>query len=59
VGSIAYSRAVTAVAATWLAAWRDANGDLTNRPRERTAAPRDPGAPAAAAGRRPPPPEAP
>jgi hypothetical protein len=59
VGSIAYSRAATAVAATWLAAWRDANGDLTNRPRERTAAPRDPGAPAAAAGRRPPPPEAP
>jgi hypothetical protein len=58
VSSIAYSRAVAGVAATWLAAWRDANGDLTNIPRIRVAAPRDAPAPAAD-GRRPPPPEAP
>jgi hypothetical protein len=35
VGSLAYSRAVTAIAATWLAVWRDAQGDVT-----RMAAPR-------------------
>jgi hypothetical protein len=29
VGSLAYSRAVTAIAATWLALWREAHGDLT------------------------------
>jgi hypothetical protein len=58
VSSLAYSRAVSAVAATWLAAWRDANGDLTNIPRARVAAPRD-APPPAADGRRPPPPEAP
>ena len=58
VSSIAYSRAVAAVAATWLAVWRDANGDLTNIPGTRVAAPRDAPAPAAD-GRRPPPPEAP
>ena len=58
VSSLAYSRAVAAVAATWLAAWRDANGDLTNVPRTRVAAPRDAPAPAAD-GRRPPQPEAP
>ena len=58
VSSLAYSRAVAAVAATWLAAWRDANGDLTNVPRARVAAPRDAPAPAAD-GRRPPQPEAP
>jgi hypothetical protein len=29
VGSLAYSRAVTAIAATWLALWREAQGDLT------------------------------
>jgi hypothetical protein len=29
VGSLSYSRAVTAVAATWLAIWRRAGGDLT------------------------------
>jgi hypothetical protein len=35
VGSLAYSRAVTAIAATWLALWREAQGDVT-----RMAAPR-------------------
>jgi hypothetical protein len=29
VGSLAYSRAVTAIAATWLALWREAQGDVT------------------------------
>ena len=29
VASLAYSRAVTAIAATWLAVWRDVRGDLT------------------------------
>ncbi|HEX6737620.1 MAG TPA: hypothetical protein VF310_05105 [Vicinamibacteria bacterium] len=29
VGSLAYSRAVTAIAATWLAVWREVRGDLT------------------------------
>jgi hypothetical protein len=29
VASLSYSRAVTAIAATWLALWRDARGDLT------------------------------
>jgi hypothetical protein len=28
VGSLAYSRAVTGIAATWLAAWRDVRGDM-------------------------------
>ena len=32
VGSISYSRAVTAIAATWLAIWRDAGGDPTRTP---------------------------
>jgi hypothetical protein len=58
VSSLAYSRAVGAVAATWLAAWRDANGDLTNIPRARVAAPRA-APPPAAEGRRPPQPESP
>jgi hypothetical protein len=41
VASLSYSRAVTAVAATWLVAWRDARGDLTRMPlpREVTPAP--------------------
>jgi hypothetical protein len=29
VGSLAYSRGVTAIAATWLAVWREVRGDLT------------------------------
>lgn len=32
VGSIAYSRAVTAIAATWSAIWREAGGDSTRTP---------------------------
>lgn len=32
VGSIAYSRAVNAIAVTWLALWREAGGDLTRMP---------------------------
>jgi ribosome modulation factor len=32
VGSLSYSRAVTAIAATWLAIWRDAGGDTTRTP---------------------------
>lgn len=40
VASLAYSRAVTAIAATWLTLWRDARGDLTRRRPPRTVAPR-------------------
>lgn len=39
--SLAYSRAVTATAATWLATWRDARGDTTRRGRVLEIAPRD------------------
>ena len=35
VASLAYSRAVTAIAATWLAVWREARGDLTRQPAPR------------------------
>jgi hypothetical protein len=45
VASLSYSRAVTAVAATWLAVWREARGDLTLRPKPVEV---DPQAPAAA-----------
>jgi hypothetical protein len=41
VASISYSRAVTAIAATWLAVWRDAQGDTTVMGRTREVAPRD------------------
>jgi hypothetical protein len=47
VGSLSYSRAVTAIAATWLALWREANGDLTRIPATREVRPREP--PAASA----------
>jgi len=58
VASLAYSRAVTGIAATWLAVWREARGDTTHIPRAREVVPRD--QPGAVAGdRRPPPPEAP
>jgi hypothetical protein len=40
VASIAYSRSVTAIAATWLALWREANGDVTRQPATRPVAPR-------------------
>jgi len=32
VASLSYSRAVTAIAATWLALWRESRGDLTRQP---------------------------
>ncbi len=44
VASLSYSRAVTAIAATWIAVWRDARGDTTRMPRPRQVAPRE-GAP--------------
>jgi hypothetical protein len=39
VASLAYSRAVTAIAATWLAVWREARGDMTRMREPRTVAP--------------------
>jgi hypothetical protein len=39
VAALSYSRAVTAVAATWLVAWRDARGDLTRMPLPKEVAP--------------------
>ena len=47
VGSLSYSRAVTAIAVTWLALWREANGDLTRIPATREVRPQEP--PAASA----------
>jgi hypothetical protein len=47
VASLSYSRAVTGVAATWLAVWRDANGDTTKTPRAREVVPSDPKLPLA------------
>ena len=41
VASLSYSRAVTAIAATWLAVWRDVRGDVTRTPRPETVAPSD------------------
>lgn len=41
VGSLSYSRAVTAIAATWLAVWRDVRGDLTRVPRPAIVQPSD------------------
>jgi len=41
VGSLSYSRAVTAIAATWLAVWRDVRGDTTRIPRPATVRPSD------------------
>jgi hypothetical protein len=58
VASLAYSRAVTGIAATWLAVWREARGDVTGMPRTREVAPRD-RATAVDGDRRPPQPEAP
>lgn len=43
VASISYSRAVTAVAATWLAVWDEARGDTTSMGRTREVSPRDRG----------------
>ncbi|HSD67318.1 MAG TPA: hypothetical protein VLF95_11490 [Vicinamibacteria bacterium] len=58
VSSLAYSRAVTAAAATWLAVWREARGDTTHTGRAREVKPEEPRG-ALADDRRPPPPEAP
>jgi hypothetical protein len=58
VSSLAYSRAVTATAATWLAVWREARGDTTKTPRARVVEPKEPQG-AVAEDRRHPPPEAP
>jgi hypothetical protein len=44
VASLSYSRAVTAIAASWLAVWREARGDLTRIREPRRVAPRQ-GAP--------------
>jgi hypothetical protein len=55
VASLAYSRAVTATAATWLAGWREAHGDMTRIARPRVLVPLDaPAAEPAAEGRRDP-----
>jgi len=58
VSSLAYSRAVTGTAATWLAVWRAARGDTTRIPRARVVEPEGPRG-TLADDRRPPPPEAP
>ena len=58
VSSLAYSRAVTAAAATWLAVWREARGDPTHVPRAKEVTPQEPQG-ALARDRNPPPPEAP
>lgn len=39
VASLAYSRAVTAIAATWTVLWREAHGDVTRVPGTRSVAP--------------------
>lgn len=41
VASLAYSRAVTAIAATWLVTWREVRGDLTRSPRPRQLEPHE------------------
>jgi hypothetical protein len=41
VASISYSRAVTGIAATWLAVWREARGDTTSMGRTRRITPRE------------------
>lgn len=43
VAQISYSRAVTAVAATWLAVWRESRADLTRQPAPRLVRPADRG----------------
>jgi hypothetical protein len=59
VASLSYSRAVTGIAATWLAVWRDARGDLTRPARQRTVAPQEGAPPLVFPDRRSPPPEEP
>ncbi len=43
VAQISYSRAVTAIAATWSAVWREARGDMTRVPQPRELSPQDRG----------------
>jgi hypothetical protein len=43
VAQLAYSRAVTGIAATWLALWREAGGDMTRIRPPREILPRDGG----------------
>jgi hypothetical protein len=42
VASLSYSRAVTAIAATWLAVWRDVRGDVTRMSAPSAVRPREP-----------------
>jgi hypothetical protein len=42
VASLSYSRAVNAIAATWLAVWRDVRGDITRMATPKAVKPRDP-----------------
>jgi hypothetical protein len=42
VAQLAYSRAVNGIAATWLAFWRSARGDLTRQPSPRVVVPKEP-----------------
>jgi len=58
VSSLAYSRAVTAAAGTWLAVWREARGDTTRTPRAREVGPEAQGG-TLVDDRRPPAPEVP
>lgn len=53
VSSLAYSRAVTAAAAAWLAVWREAGGDPTNVPRALEVEPRPEAPPAPETRRQP------
>jgi hypothetical protein len=41
VASLSYSRAATAIAATWLVFWREVRGDLTRQPQPLVVTPRD------------------
>ena len=59
VASLSYSRAVTGIAATWLAVWRDAHGDVTRPARPRVVTPQDDAPPVPSPDRRSPPPEEP
>jgi ribosome modulation factor len=59
VASLSYSRAVTGIAATWLAVWREARGDLTRQPRPRPVTPQNDAPPVPTPDRRSPPPEEP
>jgi len=55
VGSLAYSRGVTAIAATWLAVWREVRGDATRMPVPKEVTPAGGGPPGVEPSRRPPP----